>query len=107
MAYNSAGGPENANQYETVAASQTDQALGLTGGTGDYLHALVVVPATTGAGTVSIKDGSGSAITVFTGGGTLADLSTSVIELRIRSRSGAWTVTTGANVSVIAIGNFT
>ena len=28
--------------YEAVAASQTDQALGTTGGTGDYLHRLLI-----------------------------------------------------------------
>jgi len=93
--------------YETVAASQTDQALGPTGRKGDILQRLIVVPATTGAGIVQIKDGSGSAITVFTGGGTLSDLKTHVIEIGARSASGAWKITTGANVSVIAVGRFT
>jgi hypothetical protein len=93
-------------QYETVAASQTDQALGATGAVGDQLAGLLIVPATTGAGTVSIKDGSGSSINVFVTG-TLADLKPHWIPLGIRSAAGAWKVTTGANVSVIAVGSFT
>lgn len=92
--------------YETVAASQTDQALGATGAAGDFLEGLLIVPATTGAGNVSIKDGSGSAISVFATG-TLADLTPIWLPLHIRSASGAWKVTTGANVSVLAVGSFT
>src|SRR5688572_736482 len=52
-------------ENETVAASQTDQVLGATGGAGDYLTGLLIVPATTSPGAVSIKDGGGSAVTVF------------------------------------------
>lgn len=98
-----------AGEYETVAASQSDQAIGATGATGDYLSGLLIVPATTAAGAVSIKDGSGSPLTVFAGGGTTA-LTTLIpffVPLGIKSASGAWKVTTGANVSVIAVGNFT
>lgn len=93
--------------FETVAASQTDQVLGPTGGKGDVLETLLIVPATTGAGTVSIKDGTaGSSINVFVSG-TLADLSPIVLHLGIRSKAaGGWSVTTGANVSVIATGRF-
>lgn len=92
--------------YETVAASQTDQALGPTGNAGDILERLIIVPETTGAGTVSIKDGSGSAINVFIAG-TLSDLKPHVIAIGARSTSGGWKVTTGANVHVIGIGRFT
>ncbi len=93
-------------QYETVAAAATDQALGASGAAGDWLRGLLIVPATTGAGTVSIKDGAGSGINVFVSG-TLADLTPIWIPLWIKSTSGAWKVTTGSNVSVIAVGNFT
>lgn len=94
------------DEYETVAAGQTDQVLGATGATGDFLKGLLIVPATTGAGTVAIQDGADSAINVFVTG-TLADLTPIWIPLGIKSRSGAWSVTTGANVSVIAVGSFT
>lgn len=94
--------------YETVAASQTDQALGATGAAGDALDGLLIVPATTAPGAVSIKDGSGSAITVFTGGtGSVSNLVPFLVPLGIKSTGGAWKVTTGANVSAIAAGRFT
>lgn len=99
-----AAGP-SPTDYETVAASQSDQVLGPTGSSGDILERLIIVPATTGAGSVSIKDGTGSAITVFVSG-TLSDLHPIVIPIGARSTSGAWKVTTGSNVSVIAVGRF-
>jgi hypothetical protein len=55
-------------EYETVAASQTNQVLGGTGATGDYLNGVIIIPATTSPGAVSIKDGANAAITLFTGG---------------------------------------
>jgi hypothetical protein len=95
------------NEYETVAASQTAQVLGATGATGDFLAELLVIPATTSPGAISILDNATS-ITVFTGGATsVVDLRPFTIPLGITSVSGAWKVTTGANVSVIGIGNFT
>jgi hypothetical protein len=96
------------SDYETVAASQTDQVLGATGAVGDFLAGLLIVPATTAAGAVSIKDGSGSGITVFTGGGTtaLTILTPVWLPLGMKSKSGAWKVTTGQNVTVVAVGKF-
>lgn len=98
-----------AGDYETVAASQTDQALGATGASGDYLQGVLIVPGTTAAGAVSIKDGAGSAISIFAGGGTTAliTLIPFFVPLGIKSGSGAWKVTTGANVTAIGVGNFT
>lgn len=92
-------------QYETVAAGQTAQVLGSTGAAGDYLASLLIVPATTSPGNVIIIDGS-TPITVFTGG-TVADLTPIHLRLNIKSGAGAWKVTTGSNVSVVAIGKFT
>lgn len=96
------------DDYETVAASQTDQAMGAAGATGDLLVGVLVIPATTSPGAVSIKDGGGSAITVFTGGATsVSNLVPFLVPLGIRSTAGAWKITTGANVSAIGVGNFT
>ncbi len=95
-------------EYETVAASQTDQVMGPTGAKDDLLESVLIIPATTSPGAVSIKDGAGSAITIFTGGATsVADLKPFRVELGLRSVSGAWKITTGANVSAIGCGNFT
>ena len=93
--------------YETVAASQTDQVLGPSGNKGDILERIILVPAAVGAGNVSIKDGGGSAISIYATG-TLDDLTPIPIEIGARSTAtDGWSVTTGANVSVIAVGRFT
>jgi hypothetical protein len=98
--------PIIAQTYETVAASQTAQVLGTVGQPGDYLAGLIVVPASTDAGAISITDDT-TAITVFTGGtGSLSNLVPFPIPLGLRSKTGSWKVTTGADVSVIAAGNW-
>jgi hypothetical protein len=94
-------------RYETVAASQTNQAMGPTGAVGDYLKGVLVVPATTSPGNIQIKDGSLTAVTIFAGGATsVTTLTPFYVELGIHSVSGAWQITTGANVSAIGIGQF-
>lgn len=93
-------------EYETVAASQTAQEIGGTGAVGDYIAGILVVPATTSPGNVLLLDGSTS-ITVFTGGASsVSNLVPFFIPLGMRAVSGAWKITTGANVSCIAVGNF-
>lgn len=94
--------------YETVAASQTAQAMGATGATGDVFDGLWVVPASTSPGVVTILDNATS-INVFAGGATsLSNLAPFWINLNsIASVSGAWKVTTGASISVIGVGKFT
>jgi len=92
--------------YETVAAGQTAQAIGVNGYKGDYLSHLVVVPASTSPGVVTILDNATS-INVFAGGASsLSNLAPFLIPLDMKSVSGAWKITTGANVSVIAVGKF-
>lgn len=93
-----------ATEYETVAASATDQALGATGALGDFLSHIIIQPATTGAGTVTVKDGT-TVIFTFTSG-TLGDLKPITVPFNAISLNGAWKVTTGANVAVVGFGNF-
>jgi hypothetical protein len=96
-----------AGEYETVAASQTAQTLGATGAAGDYIAGILVVPATTNPGNVLLLDNAIS-ITVFTGGtSSVSNLAPFFIPLGMISVSGAWKITTGANVSCVGIGNFT
>jgi len=94
----------NYGRYETVAASQTAQALGTTGAAGDYIHRLVCVVATAATATVALLDGdtSISVLPAISVEGT----KTYVIELGMVSVEGGWSVTTGAGVSVIAVGRF-
>lgn len=101
----------NSMTYKAVAASATATLFGTTGATGDYLDGVLIIPATAAAGAVSITDGSGSAITIFAGGGTTAlpTLAPFFVPIGAVSSGGAggWKVTTGTNVSVIGVGNFT
>lgn len=92
-------------QYETVAASQTAQVLGATGATGDYLSHLIIQPVTTAAGTTTILDNATTIFTFTTG--TLSDLKPIIVPVGAFSVSGAWKVTTGANVTATGVGNFT
>lgn len=98
----------NAFEFETVAASQTDQMAGGAGAAGDYLAGVLIIPATTSPGAVSIEYGSTN-ITIFTGGAdSVTDLKPFMVPLGIKSPSGGgWEITTGADVSAIAIGTFT
>ncbi len=97
-----------AREHETVAASQTDQMCGASGAAGDILDGLLIIPATTSPGAVSIEYGSTN-ITVFAGGASsVGDLRPFWIELgSIASVGGGWEITTGSSVSVIAVGDFT
>ena len=94
--------------YETVAAGQTAQVLGPTGAAGDFLERLIIVPATAAAGAVDLLDGNTS-INIYAGGAVTAlpNLQPIVVEIRAKSVSGAWKITTGTNVSVIGVGSFT
>lgn len=98
-------------EYETVAASQTSQVLGGAGAVEDYLSHLLIIPNTTSPGAVTIADGSNSpdiAMTVFAGGASsLSNKVPFIVPLGIKSVTGGWRVTTGADVSVIAVGSFT
>ena len=91
--------------YWDVAASQTAAALGVGGGrAGDYISHILVVPETTGAGTIALLDLATSR-NVFVAG-TLADLKPFVIPVGAYSGNGAWKITTGANVHIMAFGRF-
>ena len=101
-----------ADGYQVVAASQTAKVLGATGAIGDVIDELVILLATAAAGVVTLIDGSGGgavSIPISVGGGTTAfpSLAPIVVPLNIASKVGGWHITTGANVSVLAIGKFT
>lgn len=91
--------------YETVAASQSDQVIGPTGGAGDLLERVIVTVSTSGAtGICSIKDGSGTAIPLVAASTPIGVYS---IEIGAASNAGAWKITTGAAATAIAVGRFT
>jgi len=94
--------------YEHVAASQSAQVLGGTGAVGDYLHRLICTVTTSATGNVVIVDGSGTGILTHTVLPALAGTGVNVynIEINAVSKDGAWKVTTGAGVEVMAVGIF-
>lgn len=98
--------------YQAVAASSTAALLrnAASGAAGDYLEGLLVIPAagTSNIGAVTIADGGGSPITLFSGGAaSVSDLKPFYLPVKAKSTSGAWSVTTSTNVSVLAGGSFT
>lgn len=94
-------------QYISVAAGQTDAPLGTLGNTspGDTLALLVCIVETASASIVTIKDGSGSAITIMPDN-VGAGVGVYPVQLHMTSKSGQWSVTTDSGVKVLAIGTF-
>ena len=96
-------GPGN---WFPIGAGANDTPLGATGGAaGDYLESLTLTVATAATAAVSIKDGAGSAISILPnspGGG----IGVYHVPLGMASKAGAWKITTGAGVTVIAHGRF-
>jgi hypothetical protein len=90
-------------QYETVAASQTAQVLGGSGAAGDYLHRLICTVTSAATATVTLTDGV-TAIAVVPA--PVASTGVLDIELNMASLTSGWKVTTGAGVTVIAVGSF-
>lgn len=91
--------------YNTVAASQTAQVLGSVGVAGAYLSKVILIPATTSPGVVTLLDGATS-IPLFVGGATsFSNLVPQSIDINARCVT-QWKITTGANISVIAVGVF-
>jgi hypothetical protein len=98
----------NTGKYVAVAASQSAATIQASAGAvGDYLDHVVVVPATTAPGVVTILDNATPLIS-YPGGGTTALLTLTPFTIYVGavSSSGAWKITTGANVSVLAVGRF-
>jgi hypothetical protein len=88
--------------YEAVAASQTGQVLGGTGAAGDYLHCVVVAVATAASSTVSVIDGSTTVLSIPAN----TPIGVYSVEINAASRNGAWSITTGAGASLLAVGVF-
>ena len=94
------------SSYKLVSPSSTDASLagvGQVGKKGDVLTRITIIVDTVGAGGASsIKDGSTSiSLTPAS-----APIGTYTLEIDAPSQNGAWTATTGANATIIAVGNF-
>jgi hypothetical protein len=87
--------------YKTVAASATEQVLGTA--KGDFLQRIIATVTSASTATVTLIDGATSIQIVPS---PVASTGVIVIELGIASVSTGWKVTTGAGVSVLAVGIF-
>lgn len=94
----------SAYNYEDVAAGASAQVMGATGAVGDFLQRLICVVSTALTSNVAITDGTGSAFTILQ---TSTAIGTYILEVGARSTTGGWKVTTGAGVTVRAVGRFT
>lgn len=101
---NSINRVESQWEYEDVAASQTDQVIGGTGAVGDLVAGVYCSMSAASVGTVSIKDGSGSAFVLFPA--QVAATVVSAQALNWVSTSGAWKLTTGTNTTCRVSGRF-
>lgn len=93
-----------AYEYVDVAAGASAQVLGGAGAIGDFLARLICVVSTALTSNVAITDGTGSAFTILQ---TNTAIGTYILEVGARSTTGGWKVTTGAGVTVRAVGRFT
>ncbi len=89
--------------YEHVAGSAVAQVLGTSGAVGDYIHRLIITVNTAAYSAVSITDGAVAAHGIITANTPIGVYD---VEMNIISQSGAWKVTTGAGVEVLAVGLF-
>ncbi len=95
------------DEYETVATGQTAQVLGATGAAGDYLDHVVCFPTSTTPGVVTILDNATTWGSFPGGVSSISTLHPFTIDVRATSVSGAWKITTGANISCVCVGDFT
>lgn len=95
--------------HDFVAASTT-RTLGGTGAVGDFLHKLIIFPATADPGAITLADGNGTARTILPATAGLDSLQPIVIEFNMvysNATAPGWKLVTLANASVWAIGRFT
>lgn len=103
---------QSGQTYNTIAASQTAQALtgGSGGATGDYLGFCTIYPTSTSPGVLTVFDNTSTAANnaiAFAGGASsLSNLTPINIPVGSVSVNGAWKVTTGANMVVTCNGHF-
>lgn len=95
-----------ATDYEEVAAGQTGQQLGPVGALGDVVERLIVNVTTSATSQVTLIDGNVPMVLVP------AVTPVGVYSVKVGARAKVtttpgWKLTTGAGVSVVAVGRFT
>ncbi len=88
-----------------VAASQANAVI--SSKKGSTIKRFIIVPATLSPGAITFREGTGTDRTLFTGGASsLTELKPIVVDFGGTCAGDGYQITTGANVSVIVIGNF-
>ena len=96
----------------TVSTTTTLNGAG-SGATGDFLSTVTIVPETLNPGSISIKDGSGTAIVIFAGGTasvlSLVPFTVNLGYTAVNATAPGWQIVTGSggNVHGVCGGNFT
>ena len=92
-------------QYKAIPASSNSVALAVTtGGVGDYLHQLIISNVTVATASLTLIDGANSIVLQTGAVGLTAN--TFTLPINALSNNGAWKITTGAGVTVVAVGVF-
>lgn len=91
-----------------IAASSTTVVLGATGAVGDYLSHIHIQPATVAPGIVTLFDGTTTTKYAYPGSSSYnTGLPPITLNFSAKCVNAGWHITTGANVSVTAVGTFT
>ena len=88
--------------YEYIPASTTAQVLGNTGAAGDTLCRIIATVTGLTTNSLTLLDGATSYVLVPTG----TAIGVYSIDIIADSLNGAWKITTGSNVTAIAVGDF-
>lgn len=101
------GREQEHSMYKAVAASQTTAQISTSGdgAVGDYIHRLIIVPASSAVGAVTLLDGSTAVLSIpaLAGG----DSKPYGVECgMVCTSTKGWVVTTGSSVAIVAVGRF-
>jgi hypothetical protein len=88
--------------YEYIPASTTAQVLGNNGAIGDTIMRVVATVTGLTTNSLTLLDGATSYVLVPTG----TAIGVYSIDIIADSINGAWKITTGSNVTAIAVGDF-
>lgn len=100
------------SQYKVVLASCSTTQVSTIGDSavGDYLSHLIVVPASSAAGAVTLFDGTTAVLSIPTVAGTGTGVTCpppyTVICGMVATSTKAWNITCGAAVHAVAVGRF-
>jgi hypothetical protein len=95
-------------EFEEIAASATDQKMGVTGGVGDYLDHCTIVVVTSATGTSGIEDGTNTAFDDISTTAANTPIGVYNVEIHaVATTSAGWEITTGAGATAHCYGIFT